>query len=217
MVINQTDELIKRVKHLQNGDISRGMERMGIKYKLNYGVSIPQLRQIATEYNLDNELAYSLLSYDIREAKILASMLIDPCKISIDQLLSISTTVDNLELVEQFSKNIFAQSPDLEQVLPILMDVNYWQIVLSLYSASWYLKINKTANHTIVEWCRKQVAYFADNDDELIQKSTMFLFQSLACASNSIKQEMVNLAGIWLKSEKKSVQNFAQEFLWLNI
>ena len=46
-------ERIQEIKHKlrlnMNGAASAGMREAGIEYKLNYGVGIPQLKQIASE------------------------------------------------------------------------------------------------------------------------------------------------------------------------
>ena len=58
-----------------NGAASAGMREAGIEYKLNYGVGIPQLKQIASEIGKDPELAVSLWKEDIRECRILAALI----------------------------------------------------------------------------------------------------------------------------------------------
>jgi len=217
MIEKTASEILKRVKRLQNGDVSRTMQRLGINYGTNYGVSIPQLRQISLEYKADSELADKLLNSEIREAKIIASMLFNISDIDATQLLSISNKADNIEMVEQFSKNLFAQAKVLESVLPILIENNYWQKVLALYSASWYLKSNKSPNFSIIEWSKVQINNQINEDDKLTQKATVFLLQSLSSVNNDYMQEMVSLAEKMLNSEKDSVRGLAQEFLWLNV
>jgi 3-methyladenine DNA glycosylase AlkD len=213
---SKVTEIIEKVKHLQNGDVSTAMQNMGLTYELNYGVSIPQLSELASAYNADNELAYVLLSNEIREAKILASMLFDVSKISIDQILSISTAINNIELVEQFSRNVFAKSSDLDVALPILIDIDYWQQLAAIYSAGWALKKNKDENSEIVNWSKYTISKYLESEDRHFQKSIVFLFQCLIAINNETRKEMVNLAEKLAKSENLSVQKLAQELLWIS-
>ena len=61
-----------------NGDASRSMREKGVEYKLNWGVPIPTLKAMAAEYGKDYELAIALWKENIRECKILATMIMPP-------------------------------------------------------------------------------------------------------------------------------------------
>ena len=61
-----------------NGDASRSMREKGVEYKLNWGVPIPTLKAMAAESGKDYELAIALWKENIRECKILATMIMPP-------------------------------------------------------------------------------------------------------------------------------------------
>ena len=79
-----TNEKIKEIKQsfrlMMNGTASRSMREKGADYKLNWGVSLPDLQVMAEEIGKDYELAISLWKEDVRECKILATMLMPPEK-----------------------------------------------------------------------------------------------------------------------------------------
>ena len=79
---DQTHEKLKKIKQsfrlMMNGVASRSMRDKGADYKINWGVSMPDLQQMALEYGKDYELAIELWKEDIRECKILATMLMPP-------------------------------------------------------------------------------------------------------------------------------------------
>lgn len=79
-----TNEKIKEIKQsfrlMMNGTASRSMREKGADYKLNWGVSLPDLQAMAEEIGKDYELAISLWKEDVRECKILATMLMPPEK-----------------------------------------------------------------------------------------------------------------------------------------
>lgn len=54
------------------------MAKYGITPERTYGVSIPNLRKIAKEIGTDHKVAQQLWASDIRETRILASMIDDP-------------------------------------------------------------------------------------------------------------------------------------------
>ena len=77
-------EKLKKIKQsfrlMMNGPASQSMREKGLNYKINWGVPIPSLHQMATEYGKDYDLAIELFKEDIRECKILATMIMPPEK-----------------------------------------------------------------------------------------------------------------------------------------
>lgn len=81
-MLTESDELhglMKRIKTelrlSMNGMASASMREKGLDYKIIFGVEIPRLQLIASEFGKDHELAQALWKEDIRECKILAMML----------------------------------------------------------------------------------------------------------------------------------------------
>ena len=74
-----TAEKLRQIKQSfrlrMNGSTSRSMREKGVDYHINWGVSLPDLKQMAKEYGKDYDLAIALWKEDIRECKILATMI----------------------------------------------------------------------------------------------------------------------------------------------
>lgn len=60
---------------LMNGPGSQSMRDKGLEYKLNWGVPFYELKKMAEEYGKDYDLAIELWKEDIRECKILATLI----------------------------------------------------------------------------------------------------------------------------------------------
>lgn len=60
---------------LMNGPTSQSMAQKGVGYKINWGVPFIELKKMAQEYGKDYELAIELWKEDIRECKILATLI----------------------------------------------------------------------------------------------------------------------------------------------
>lgn len=80
----QTQDKLKEIKQSfflkMDGVASRSMREKGLDYKVNWGVSIPDLRKTADTYGKDYALAIELWKENIRECKILATMMMPPEK-----------------------------------------------------------------------------------------------------------------------------------------
>jgi 3-methyladenine DNA glycosylase AlkD len=100
-------EIVSKIRQLRNGDAADSMTRMGIIYPINYGVSIPNLKQIAAQYIGSHNLAITLFEQDIRECKILASLIDDPAQVTGEQIDQWSAHFTNIEIVEQVCSNLF--------------------------------------------------------------------------------------------------------------
>lgn len=74
-----SNEIIKSIKNEfrlgMNGVISTSMRNKGMDYKIIFGLSLPQLRNIAEKYSFNKEVAEILWKEDIRESKLLATMI----------------------------------------------------------------------------------------------------------------------------------------------
>lgn len=73
------DQLIqdirRRCRMQMNGIASTSMRQKGLNYKLNFGVSIPQIKKLASRYTPNSQLAQTLWDDTTRELKILATLL----------------------------------------------------------------------------------------------------------------------------------------------
>ena len=79
--IQDTLKQIKRSFHTRmNGVASQSMRQKGLDYKVNWGVALPHLREMAAEYQPSYSLAVELWKENIRECKILATMLMPPAE-----------------------------------------------------------------------------------------------------------------------------------------
>ena len=58
-----------------NGVVSQSMREKGLDYKLNFGIELPRLKEIAARYEKNHDVAQALWKENIRECKILAGML----------------------------------------------------------------------------------------------------------------------------------------------
>ena len=68
-------EIKRSFRLLMNGPTSQSMSQKGVGYKINWGVPFIELKKMAKEYGKDYDLAIELWKEDIRECKILATLI----------------------------------------------------------------------------------------------------------------------------------------------
>ena len=67
-------DIKQKLRLTMNGVASTDMRKAGIGYKLNFGVGLPALKEIAQGIEKSPELAAALWKEDIRECRILAAL-----------------------------------------------------------------------------------------------------------------------------------------------
>jgi 3-methyladenine DNA glycosylase AlkD len=84
-----------------------GMARFGIQTSKALGLSIPQIRNVAKKVGTDHDLAGELWKTGYHEARILASMVDDPAKVSEAQMERWATDFDSWDVVDGCCGNLF--------------------------------------------------------------------------------------------------------------
>lgn len=111
----QLHEQLKAIKTqlrlLMNGAVSQSMREKGLVYRLNFGVELPRIKEIAAGYEKNHSLAQALWKEDIRECKILAALL-QPAESFLPEIADIWVEdIRNIEIAELTSMNLFQHLP----------------------------------------------------------------------------------------------------------
>lgn len=105
------DELISRLKEMENPDNVAGMARFGISSKNTLGISVVTLRKIAREVGKDHALAQKLWSSGIHEARLLACFIADPNKVTPALMNRWVKGFDSWDVCDQCCMNLFDKTP----------------------------------------------------------------------------------------------------------
>lgn len=87
------------------------MARFGINPEHALGVRIPDLRSLAKELGRDHSLALALWRTGVHEARILASMVDEPERVTERQMESWVRAFDSWDLCDQVCGNLFDRTP----------------------------------------------------------------------------------------------------------
>ncbi|NLY24864.1 MAG: hypothetical protein GX042_07645 [Bacteroidales bacterium] len=90
-----------------NGIVATSMREKGLNYRMNFGVDILKIKEISRKYQPGTTLAEVLWKEDVREMKILATMLYPPASLSKEIADRWVMDVSNQEIREQACRNLF--------------------------------------------------------------------------------------------------------------
>ncbi len=88
-----------------------GMAGYGIKVDDAFGVSVYELRRMAKPLRRDHDLALALWDTGNHEARILASMIDDPARVTRTQMDAWAAGFDSWDLCDQVTSNLFDKTP----------------------------------------------------------------------------------------------------------
>jgi len=87
-----------------------GMAKYGIAVEQRLGVSVPDMRKMAKEIGRDHKLALDLWRTGIAEARILASMVGDPAKLTEDQMEDWVKGINSWDVCDHVCMNLFEKN-----------------------------------------------------------------------------------------------------------
>ena len=106
-VNSQVKQIKQSFRQMMDGAVAKSMREKGLDYKLNWGATLPRLREMADEIGQNYDLAIALWKEDVRECKILATMIM-PANQILPEVADIwMEQITTQELVEQAAFNLF--------------------------------------------------------------------------------------------------------------
>ncbi len=115
---NKVKEIKQSFRQMMDGATAQSMRDKGLNYHLNWGATLPRLREMADEIKLsvDTEdalydLAIALWKENVRECKILATMLMPPEKMLSEVADIWMEQTPTVEVAEQAAFNLYQRLP----------------------------------------------------------------------------------------------------------
>lgn len=109
----ETHQKLMQIKRsfrlLMNGPTSQSMTQKGVGYKINWGVPFIELKKMAEEYGKDYDLAIELWKENIRECKILATLIMPAEKMLAEIADLWMEQVETQEMAEMLAFNLLQQ------------------------------------------------------------------------------------------------------------
>ncbi len=106
-MVDSAGEILERLETVADPSRLPGMARYGIAVDRAIGVRIPDLRKLARTIGRNHELALALWAREVHEARILASMIDDPVRVTAAQMEAWVRDFDSWDLCDQVCGNLF--------------------------------------------------------------------------------------------------------------
>ena len=107
----QVKEIKQSFRQMMDGSIAASMRTKGVDYKLNWGATLPRLREKAEEIGKNYDLAIALWKENVRECKILATMIMPPNEVLPEVIDIWIEQTPTQEIAEQAAFNLYQYLP----------------------------------------------------------------------------------------------------------
>ena len=108
---SQVKEIKQSFRQMMDGAVAKSMRDKGVSYKLNWGATLPRLREKADEIGKNYDLAIALWKEDVRECKILATMIMPADKVLPEVIDIWMEQTHSQEIAEQAAFNLYQYLP----------------------------------------------------------------------------------------------------------
>lgn len=110
-VQDKVKEIKQSFRQMMDGVVSKSMRDKGAAYKLNWGATLPRLQAKAEEIGKNYDLAIALWKEDVRECKILATMIMPPDEVLPEVIDIWMEQTTSQEIAEQAAFNLYQYLP----------------------------------------------------------------------------------------------------------
>jgi 3-methyladenine DNA glycosylase AlkD len=137
----ETERQLKQIRRSiylkMNGVTADRMTSDGVAYAKNYGVSLPELKQMAAKIPQDKALAEALWRNKVRETMLLATFIYPVEEFNENRAEEWVADVVTLELAENLSRNLLGKVSFVGSVAEAWVDSeNYWICSVGFFSAA---------------------------------------------------------------------------------
>lgn len=107
----QVKEIKLSFRQMMDGVVAKSMRDKGVDYHLNWGATLPRLKEKAEEIGKNYDLAIALWKENVRECKILATMIMPSDQVLPEVIDIWMEQIASQEMAEQAAYNLFQYLP----------------------------------------------------------------------------------------------------------
>lgn len=207
-------QILQQTIMLQNGAVAAQMAKSGVRGLMNYGVSLVDLRNIARQYGVNHSLAQRLCPLQIREAKILASLLFDPNALNDNDLALIANSITNIDMAENFAQNIVSKIADCN-FFSQLVNGDKWHLLTAIHAVGWAVAQHRQHSDILSDWFMDNIESIVNHDIAEAVRPIVSTMTAIADMSEQKKLTVETAAQKLLSTQSAFAQNIGNQLVQL--
>lgn len=197
-----------------NGIVSTSMREKGMKYRINFGLTLPLVRCIAESYTPNAELARHLWKEQVRESKMLATWLYPPDEMAPEIAQQWVEEIPYPEIADVCCMNLFVKLPSAFQKATEWIDTENDIIRYTGYQLFNRLMMqNKYPDKETEEKLISSVTELPDNSPTTIQMAALNCMKRLMHRNPETSERVAKSFGNTQKTGTTIQKRFSEEIL----
>ena len=148
----ELEMILNQIRLRMNGTTVGQMEGRGIKYRVNYGVGFPHIKEIASMHRSNYNLAERLWLKEIRETMLLGAMLVPQNEMSRERCREWSQLITNIDLVERTSMVLWGHLSIADELVNEWKSKeNRWLKLLANYTKGWSVQYSSKCSDLMID------------------------------------------------------------------
>lgn len=213
--MSKLDNVITSLYNLADEAIvEKKAKKWAVKTSKSLGIHHKELKVIAKNIGVDNDLAIQLIETDIYEARLLASKILDPAFVTEEMMEEWVMFFDNWEICDSFSMAVFARSPFA------LKKIEDWHLRKEEYVKraafavmAGYTMADKKAGNEVFTGMFKYILAAADDERIYVKKAVNWALRSIGKRNVDLRLEAISLCNALLDTGSKSATWIARDAL----
>jgi len=206
------DEIIARLHSMADPEAVAGMAKFKVGGRHTLGISMPDLRALAKEIGKNHELALQLWASGIHEARILASLIDRPQKVTESQMEQWVQDFDSWDVCDQCCMNLFRKTPMAQQKAVAWSSRPEEFIKRAGFAMMATLAVHdkKAGDETFLAWL-PVIARAADDDRNFVKKAVNWALRQIGKRNLTLNRAALETARQIQQLESKSARWIARD------
>ncbi len=193
--MTELDDVIRLIMCKAEPENIPGMKRFGMSEEGRLGIPVPELRAIAKNLGKDHQLALELWKTRIAEARILASMVAEPDRLTEEEMGEWVEDFDSWDVCDQVCMNLFEKSPLAWKKIPEWSQREEEFIrraALALTAClAWH---DKRADDTLFVQLMPVIRNCATDDRNFVKKAASWALRNIGKRNQNLNQAAIQCA-----------------------
>jgi 3-methyladenine DNA glycosylase AlkD len=197
----------------QQGAVVQSMENAGLMYRMNYGLSVREIKKIAEEWEPNHAFALSLFTSDVRESQIAALYMFPRVNLSRDEINRVCSGIHTVELAEQAVKVWLGEISEAGLLLKTLCQSSLVFEKMTGFLLMARLFITRKIEPGMVDDCYRMAVDATHDAEKLMARSISRALIEMAEYDKELRSRIIKMAARNRKADRPVVAWIAEEIL----
>lgn len=190
-----SEQILAELQDIADPQAAAGMSSAGIQGAQVYGVRVPILRQMARRCGRDHQPAQALWASGVHEARILASMVAEPKRVTEELMERWASDFDSWDVCDQCCGNLFDRTPFAYQKAHQWSEREEEFVKRAAFALMAYLAVHdkKAPDETFLDFFPR-IEQQANDDRNFVKKSVNWALRQIGKRSRKLNGPAVELA-----------------------